>query len=276
MARQRTAPDCYRLKPALVAELTRRDARPKGVNFTQFFRRNGKSGQVERHYPKLVNGEAVPEVIAREFIAFLNQVTKIRCDFHESTVRADPPPNPSFEGDWQSWDAIGERIARPFRDANEMYLDDPDTDIPSIFAAFCANLGLLDDSKLTRGEATWRGETIRGLSVADGAAWLRTLYVWPYRTTLYAVHEGQRVAAMIILPVTEDVFRRMSTGRMRPEEITPAQLPDPADAKYLWIEALAPIGDGFDMPVAERSRAETHVFMYQLAGSGPSIGAAVV
>ena len=255
MARHRKV-QFFRVTPETIRAMSAR----KAVAFTVYFRGRSK-GQVERYYSKLLAGGAGPENIVRELFAWLSDPA---ITFETGAIPAVSPDDVAGEGDWLSWEALAERMARPFRDNDAMYLDDPDENIKEIVESWYATIGLLTEPGASRPRAIEVGAGIRGMSVAAASGWLGTMYVPPYRTIMFAADRGERVGAFIALPVTREVYEAIAGGRMRPEEITPARLAA-GDSRYVWIETLTAFGKGFDMTVADRSRAERHTFMYMLA-----------
>ena len=263
--REDTGEDAVALRPEFLARMRRRGW-PKARAVAEHFRKGGASGSIERQYGRMKAGHPVPARYVESLLDYLSgRGASGATTLADATRRALAPPTRQSEGDWWDHETMAASLAEHFRDGDENYLADPESETREIAGAFFAFLGRMDDPGAEPGAGdAERGAAIRGLGVEEMAAWLRALHAADYRTVMYAVGKGgERVAVSVAVPVGEEVFRRVSGGEMRPEEIGEAEVA--ACPRHVWIEMLAPVGAGAGMTVAQRSRAEKWPFLYQLA-----------
>jgi hypothetical protein len=266
----------YRLTEAFITRVNAyRFGWPKRDDFVHWYReQQGYRGSVERNWIRLERGEGVPPDIARGFVEYLSQVR----DWPDATLATAcravvPAESRDEDGVWRGWRSVLGALTGRFRDRREMYpAGEEDCLAAARMVVICAGYKTAQPGEpLDEDACLARGERLMKLTVDDYARWLTALWRKERRVVTFAIvarksggkERCERVGVAVILPLSSEAARRFSAGEINGWDLGPDDLEVPA--KYVFINAVGQRDLLQGYSVRERTRAEAHSALYQIA-----------
>jgi hypothetical protein len=264
-----TETDHVRATRALLDRFPHPRAWPGRKEVCALRRKRGLRGSLEREYAYLKEGKPVRRIFAEAVMILIDPQKRgwpeltFDAAFELAAVTIqDPYPRDSS--------SILDFIRSKFEDHDAMCCHNPVRDSLQAAEMIARCVGHMDEnatipespaSRLQRGI-----EKMAWPSLDEYAGWLMGMLRKDYRTVMFAVarhkKEWVRIAAVVVLPLTESAFNRFCAGEISERELTPDDLQP--RSKYLLIHAMSDecvpgISD------SQRSRAQAHCVMYQCA-----------
>lgn len=266
----------YRLNEDLIARIRAyRHGWPKRDDFVHWYREiRQHQGSLERNWKRLEGGEGVPLKIAQGFVDYLREVRGWGDLRFETACRPVVPGESRDEdGVWRNWRSIFHALTGRFRDCPEMYAaSEEDCLAASRIVVQCIGYKYARPGEsLDEVSCLERGVGIFRRSVEDYASWLAAMWRKERRAVMFAVvprrrggrEVRQRVGVSVVLPLVERAFRQFTSGEISDEELGPEDLETPS--RYAFLHAIGQMNRLSGFTVRERTRAEAHAVLYQLA-----------
>ena len=226
---------------------------PKRSQFLRWYRDDkGFQGSVEHSWADLKLGRFVPRQIAEGFVQYLRE----KRGYEEAGVEGG---HASPEGVWRDLRSVVHYATERFFDDDSMYLKNPYRDPFAVAEMLASSVGRKsthpdDESDLDA------GQRIMGITLDALTRWVAAMWRAEFRTVMFSMADGCRVATSIILPMREESFDRLYSGDLGCWEIAPSDLEQPS--RFLFIMALGedPLPN---VSTKGRTAAQAHCMFYQ-------------
>jgi hypothetical protein len=221
---------------------------------------------------------AVPLSFAQFFERYLNYVYKEAWPYKTSVEMWEPGLAPEklaeAEGAWFNWDTVRDALLGRFQASEEMYVCDPEREIPVIAEIVVRRVGELISipteprdaaSSLERGQK-WMQRTVKEYS-----DWLLAKHKKDKHSVMYVVHrmvteQGEfirRVGVTVAFGITQPTFDALAAGTIIDKEIKADDVQSPS--QHVFINALFRNYDADELTVAEYSTVEVNSILIQIA-----------
>jgi hypothetical protein len=247
---------------------------PAQATFAYFFRKTlGLTASVEHQWRPLRQGEPVDRAVAEGFAEYARR--KWGPEWSGATLASiSRPARSDADSRWFDWHSIVRTVTERYRAGRQHYFSDPPNDARSVArlaAEYVGRLVAADGDSLDPDACASRGEADLRRSTDDYAAWIYAMWRHDYRTVMYVIRRaaaGRRkqpdpIGVTILLPLSDDAFRRLSAGEISDKDLTEADLV-PA-SKRLFLQMMSDTGAGRGLSARDIEEAQIHNIMYQIA-----------